>query len=301
MNGVISIHKPKGPTSHDVVAALRRLAHTRRIGHAGTLDPMAEGVLVCCLGPATRIVPWLTGLPKEYTGEIVLGASSNTYDAEGEIVAGADPHGVTREEIEEAFRSQTGMIEQLAPPFSAVKVRGRKLYEYARKGEEVPERKRTVCVERFEVVRYFPPRVFFLARVGSGTYIRAMAHAAGQALGCGAYLASLCRTRVGGFLLENSVTLEALQADPDEALPSSMLTLAEALSHLPKAVLLPAAEARVLRGHPFRLEDVLEAPQILPVGVPVLVCSASGEALAVARADTADAPFQPIRVLHTGS
>jgi tRNA pseudouridine55 synthase len=300
MNGVLCVHKPKGPTSHDVVAILRRLTRTRRVGHTGTLDPMAEGVLVCCVGPATRIVPWLTGLPKEYTGEIALGASSNTYDAEGEITPGSDPSGVAREDLERAFRAQTGMIEQIAPAFSAVKVRGKKLYEYARKGEEVPERKRTVWIERFEVVRYFPPRVLFLARVGSGTYIRSMAHEVGRALGCGAYLASLCRTRVGGFLLENSVSLEALEADPDELLPSCVLTEAEALGHLPRTVLLPVAEARLLQGHPFRMEDVLEAPQILPVGQPILVCSSAGTALAIVQADAADSPYRPLRVFAPG-
>jgi tRNA pseudouridine55 synthase len=328
MNGVLLINKPKGPTSHDVVARLRRLMQTRQVGHCGTLDPMAQGLLVCCLGRATRIVPWLTGLSKEYTGEMTLGAWSETYDATGSILPGPPPEeesdgsclemagtsilsqedpalwenglqrcaGIEMEQIREAFRKQTGVLEQTAPPYSAVKVGGRKLYEYARNGEAVPRKVRTVWVERFEVVRYLPPRVTFLARVGSGTYIRSLAHEAGRLLGTGAYLSSLVRTRVGAFHVDDAVDLEHFEGDPD-SLAEEMLSVGEALTHLPKLVLSAQAERRLRNGGAFLLDDVLECETALPVGKPVLALAASGEALAVCQSEIEEGPYRPLRVL----
>jgi len=297
MDGIIAINKPKGPTSHDVVARLRRLTGVRRTGHTGTLDPMAEGVLVCCLGQATRVVPYLVGLPKEYTGEMTLGASTDTYDAEGRIVPGADPSGVTSDALVDVMRSLTGVIDQEAPPFSAVKVNGKRLYELARQGKETPRKVRTVRVERFDLVRYLAPRALFVARVGSGTYIRSLVHAVGQRLGCGAYLSALCRTRVGAFHVDDAVSLDALQAHPEEALSASLLSIAEGLAHLPKITISPRAEERLRSGGTFTLDDVLECAGPQPVGEPVLVLSASGEALSIAKAEAEDAPYRPLRVL----
>ena len=298
MDGVVLINKPKGPTSHDVVARLRRLAGTRRVGHAGTLDPMATGLLVCCIERATRIVPYLIGLPKEYTGEMVLGASSDTYDAEGKITPGADAGGVGAEALREAFRSQTGVIEQTAPPYSAVKVRGKKLYEYARENNGIaPSKLRTVWVERFEPVRYLPPRVTFAARVGSGTYIRALVHAVGLHLGCGAYLSQLCRTRIGGFSVDDASLLEDLEAAPD-TLSSVLLSIPEALVHLPKLILLPKAESRLRNGAAFSVDDILECEGPQPIGRPTLVLSAQGgDALAIVEAATSEALYRPLCVL----
>ncbi len=328
MDGVLLVNKAKGPTSHDVVARLRRLAQTRQVGHCGTLDTMAQGVLVCCLGRATRIVAWLTGLAKEYTGEMILGAWSRTYDAEGAILPGSPPDNeldgfsreaaadsvlspddplleagcldrsasVTIEQVRDAFRKQTGVLQQTAPPYSAVKVEGRKLYEYAREGGAVPKKVRTVWVERFEVVRYLPPRVTFLARVGSGTYIRSLAHEAGRWLGTGAYLSSLVRTRVGAFHVDDSVDLDLFEGDAD-ALAGELLSVGEALTHLPKLVLSAQAEGRLRHGGAFRLEEVLECETSLPVGMPVLALGISGEALAVCQSEEAEGPYRPLRVL----
>ena len=298
-DGVVLIHKPRGPTSHDVVARVRRAANTRRVGHTGTLDPMAEGLVVCCIGRATRIVSFLMGLPKEYTGEITLGASSETYDAEGTITPVGDPSVVEREAIEEAFRSQRGMIEQVAPPYSAVKVKGRKLYEYARRNQDVPRKVRTVWVERFDLVRYLCPLAMFVARVGSGTYIRAMAHEVGERLVCGAHLSALCRTHVGSFSLDDAVAMENLEEDP-EALEGSVLTIAEALGHMPKLVLTPEAEEGVRHGGSFTLDDVLESEGPQPVGEPVVVVSTHGQALSVARTAAPDEPYKPVCVLVSG-
>ncbi|HNY28222.1 MAG TPA: tRNA pseudouridine(55) synthase TruB [Candidatus Sumerlaeota bacterium] len=327
MEGVLLVNKPKGPTSHDVVARLRRLAHTRQVGHCGTLDPMAQGLLVCCLGRATRIVPWLTGLSKEYTGEMVLGAWSRTYDAEGAILPGPPPENeldgwapeaesaalspddpalwdgclqrcaeIEMDRIRETFRKQTGALEQTAPPYSAVKVAGRKLYEYAREGEPIPRKVRSVWVERFDVVRYLPPKVTFLARVGSGTYIRSLAHEAGRLLGTGAFLSSLVRTRVGAFHVDDAVDLDLFEGDPD-SMEEALLSVGEALTHLPKLVLSAQAERRLRNGGAFRLEDVMECETVLPVGKPVLALASSGEALAVCRSEIEEGPYRPLRVL----
>lgn len=299
VRGVLVVHKPKGPTSHDVVARLRRIAATRRVGHCGTLDPMAEGVLVCCIGRATRIVPWLTGLKKDYTGEMTLGAVSNTYDALGRVEPMADPGGIDAKDLAEAFRRFTGFIEQQAPAYSAVKVRGRKLYEYARKGEEVPRKVRTVWVERLELLRHTPPRALFAARVGSGTYIRSLAHDIGQALGCGAYLSALCRTAVGSFAIEDAADLDALEENP-EALGAALLPERQALGHLPHLVLSPRAEGALRNGRPFAIDEVLECPGAQPVGCPTLALSNRGEAIAIVQADDAQAPYRPLRVLVSG-
>jgi len=146
-------------------------------------------------------------------------------------------------------------------------------------------------------VRYLAPRALFVARVGSGTYIRSLVHAVGQRLGCGAYLSALCRTRVGAFHVDDAVSLDALQAHPEEALSASLLSIAEGLAHLPKITISPRAEERLRSGGTFTLDDVLECAGPQPVGEPVLVLSASGEALSIAKAEAEDAPYRPMRVL----
>ncbi|MBN1865887.1 tRNA pseudouridine(55) synthase TruB [Candidatus Sumerlaeota bacterium] len=289
--------KPKGPTSHDVVGRLRRIAHTRQVGHTGTLDPMADGVLVCCIGRATRVSRFLSALNKEYEGEIRLGAASDTYDSEGAIAPVRDPSFVTADALRETFASLTGVQEQKAPPYSAVKVGGRKLYEYARSGErEAPEVFRTVHVHSFDLIEYAAPSALFRAKVGSGTYIRSLADAVGQRLGCGAYLASLTRTRVGGFGLEDCADLDRLEQEPD-LFDASLLTIAQALTHLSKAVLAPEASRRLLHGQPFSTDDILECETLPPAGEPILILSSTGESLAVVQRAGDEDRFKPVCVL----
>ena len=305
-NGILLIDKPKGMTSHDVVDRLRRLARIRRIGHAGTLDPLASGLLVTCLGPATRIAQFLVGLNKTYLGTARLGAISSTYDAEGRITAHERPLPPAPEPIQEAMAQQVGVILQLPPPYSAVKVRGRKLYEYARQGEIVPQKSRQVIVRRFELLHYEPPLVHFQAAVGSGAYIRSMIHDLGLALGCGAYLEALRRTRVGGFGIEQAIELGLLQEEPD-LLPARLLSISEALVHLPRLTIQPQLEGVILNGGAFSTGDILECEGNLNPGQPVLVLDQSGRALSVARPDPpAEAQgetgvpsliFRPLRVL----
>lgn len=317
--GVLLVNKPRGLTSHDVVARVRRIARTRRVGHAGTLDPMAEGLLVVCIGAATRIVQFLTGLPKEYTGVIKLGAISSTYDAEGLISPQAVPAPSDAAPIRRAMASQLGIRSQLAPPFSAVKVRGKKLYEYARSGEVVPERHRQVRIDRFDLIDYNPPEVRFYARVGSGTYIRSMAQDLGAELGCGAFLAALRRESVGGFRVEDAIPLDVLLEHPG-LLPEHLLTLPQALAHLPTITVDAPTEEALLHGRGFTTREILACESLPEPDQPSLVVNLRGEALSVVAGEwiepesgraveaspeeTADAErplfFRPLRVLgHT--
>jgi tRNA pseudouridine55 synthase len=319
VNGMLLVDKPTGMTSHDVVDRLRRLTGQRRIGHIGTLDPLAEGLLGICLGDATRISRFLVGLDKVYRGTIDLGGMSSTYDAEGDITLVDRPVPETAEEIREAMKGQVGTQIQLPPPYSAVKVNGRKLYDYARAGEAAPQKPRTVRVHRFELLRYDPPQAHFETKVGSGTYVRSMAHDLGLTLGCGGYLSHLRRAAIGAFSVDAAVGLDLLEMEPD-LLASRVLRIAEALAHMPKITIQPAAERALLHGRSFRIDDILEFDGILVPGSPVLVLDTAGRALSIAQpvavsseeeVDPANLPggialgatpllFKPLRVLVKG-
>jgi tRNA pseudouridine55 synthase len=228
---LLLIDKPKGLTSHDVVERARRTTGEKKIGHTGTLDPMATGLLVLCCGRAARLQGFLTGLPKTYEGTITLGRATATYDAEGETTSEhAGPIAVTVEELERAAAKFRGEFEQSPPPYSAKKVGGRKFYEMARKGEDVPRAPKKVTVTRFELRTRSEKEVDFTLSCSSGTYIRSIAHELGEALGVGAHLSSLRRTRVGDFDLADAIplaTFEAAEEDvrvaPPHAIPLAMI------------------------------------------------------------------------------
>jgi tRNA pseudouridine55 synthase len=231
--GILLIDKPSGVTSHDVVDAVRRALGTRKVGHAGTLDPMATGLLVIGVGRATRLLRFLGDLPKTYEGTGVLGVRTTTLDAEGEVTATATVE-VSREELERACRALEGESLQRPPAYSAVKVGGRKLYEAARAGETLEAEPRAIRVDRFEVLAFAPPRFDFRVTCSGGTYVRVLVADVGEALGCGAHLAALRRTAIGPFRVEDARP----PADPGEPLP-----LERAVAHLP-AVRLEPEEAR---------------------------------------------------------
>ena len=208
LSGVLVIDKAKGPTSHDVIASLRRLLQLQRIGHCGTLDPLASGVLVVCLGRYTRLNRWLSGADKEYEAEMYLGAVSATGDAEGPIRHQADCESPDRQSVVQALRDFTGVIDQVPPAHSAVKVAGVRSYKRARRGEEVVLKSRRVHIHAMEMLRYDFPRLGVRIHCSAGTYIRSLAADLGCALGCGAYLAELRRLRAGGLGLDQALTLE---------------------------------------------------------------------------------------------
>jgi len=212
MNGVIVIDKPAGMTSHDVVNRVRRILQEKSVGHLGTLDPMATGVLPLVAGRMTRLAQFYTTSNKSYEGEIRFGISTTTYDAEGDPIREIPLENLTLDRILESAAGFTGTIEQMPPPFSAKKVGGVPAYKLARKNKEVELKAVQVDVKRFEIFDLMGDRARFSCDVSSGTYVRSLAHDLGQKLGCGAHLSALRRTRSGEFCMEDAVTLEALAA-----------------------------------------------------------------------------------------
>ena len=212
--GILNINKPKGITSFDVIARLRKILNIKQIGHSGTLDPIAQGVLAICVGDATRIIEFLPS-DKSYRAFAKLGFTTNTYDLEGEITSRKEVD-VTKKQIESALSDFAGEIEQLPPIFSAIKIKGKKLYEYARKNEEVEIPKRKVTVYKIELVEFQTgenPIVIFDVDCSSGTYIRSIIHDLGQKLGCGATMIDLIRTNASGLSLEDSQNLDGLSPE----------------------------------------------------------------------------------------
>ncbi len=251
-DGLINVLKPQGPTSFAVVAALRRLLAVRRIGHAGTLDPLASGVLLVLLGKATRLSRYLVPLPKTYRVVVRLGQATTTYDAEGQPIWGADPSGVTLGALEEALAGLVGRVLQSPPPYSAVKVRGRPAYSYARAGRPLDLPPRWVEVYRAQVVAFQPPQAVLEVECGQGAYVRSLVHDLGVRLGCGAHVVSLVRTAVGPFTVEQAVPLAALEEEARQGRwQEHLLPLEACLPHLP-AMALGAEEVQaVAHGRPI--------------------------------------------------
>lgn len=289
MNGLLVIDKPAGWTSHDVVARVRRIANERSVGHLGTLDPMATGVLPLVLGKWTRLAQFYLDAEKTYEGTIRFGFATDTYDAEGEAVG--EPKAVSFREAElqavvEGFR---GEIKQMPPPFSAKKVQGVPAYKLARQQKEVKLEPVTVRVMELEVS---PPSgdglAQFRAHVSSGTYVRSLAHDIGAKLGVGAHLASLRRTRHAEFGIEEAVRLEQLEASA-EALPQFLLPARRVLPKLPSVVATEEQLARVRHGNSVNLMELTQASQ-------VKVLTQCGELAAIAKR-VAGTLFQPKIVL----
>lgn len=210
MFGFVNINKPKGMTSHDVVANIRRLTGIRQIGHTGTLDPFAEGVLPICIGRATRLIEYLED-DKAYLATVQFGSNTDTYDIDGQVTQTFDKR-VTREEILAVLDDFRGEIEQMPPIYSAIKVNGKKLYEYARKGEEVEIKPRRVIIEKLELVDFdtASQTAQLEVKCSKGTYIRSLAFDIGKTLGAGAHLSALVRTQAGRFTLKDTITLQKL-------------------------------------------------------------------------------------------
>jgi tRNA pseudouridine55 synthase len=270
-DGLAVVDKEPGWTSHDVVAKLRGILGTRRIGHSGTLDPDATGVLLVGVGRMTRLLRFLDGLPKEYTAEVVLGTETDTLDASGDPVAHHDMGAITLDDVRRAVAERfVGEIEQVPPMVSAVKVAGRRLHELARAGVEVDRAPRTVTVHRFEVGEPVGQGVYpITVSCSSGTYVRVLAADLGTALGGGAHLRNLRRTAIGGF--------DAAQARPlEEVTAESLLEPAAALAHVPAVSVDSATAADVGHG------KVLSADRLGTAGSgPWRVLDADGALLAV--------------------
>ena len=244
MLGVVLVDKPLGITSHDVIGQLRRRFETRRVGHAGTLDPLATGLLVVAVGPATRFLQYLPLEPKEYIATIRFGTETTTQDAEGEVVAEHAVPANLRAEFERVLPEYRNLIQQIPPIYSAVKKDGKPLYHYARKGIEVERTARTVHIGEVEILDELPTEIEVRVTCSGGTYMRTWAHDLGQAVGCGAYLAALRRTRVGRFCIDDAKPLE-------EVRQIDLLPLREALPPLPLVELNATQIDAIRHGQPI--------------------------------------------------
>jgi tRNA pseudouridine55 synthase len=311
MDGVLVIDKPQGITSHDVVARARHILHVRRIGHTGTLDPFATGVLVILLGKATRIAQFLSGVDKEYEAIIRLGYATDTGDRTGNPISG--PEGSKKRlewsehEIDEALKSLRGYIDQVPPMYSAKKVEGKKLYELARRGEKVERQPIRVCIHEFEAIRpdgqLFKDNLDgtfdFHARVScsSGTYVRTLAEDFGKRLYVGAHLAELRRTRVGDLGIEQAITLDQLKVHfAEESLGTVLLPLNAALSRLPFVHLSGEDVRRTNHGREVIVEGVEWAD-----GENVKMCDMDEQLIAVGQYDATARSLHPRVVLTTRS
>lgn len=304
MDGIFNIDKAVGMTSHDVVARVRRLTRQRRVGHAGTLDPAASGVLPVCLGQATRVAEYLSESGKCYRAVVVFGAVTDTYDAQGEVLRSAPVH-LTREQIAEALPAFLGQQMQMPPLYSAIKLAGQPLYKLARAGIEAERQARPIHISRLELLDWQPPELTLEVGCSKGTYIRSLAYDLGERLGCGAHLGSLVRLRSGPFTLDESLTLEELaQALEDGSWINHLYAPDEALLDRQAVIVGPATEKRLLLGQalhfppPAALHAAEGGP--LAVAAPLLrAYSSDGRFLGVLSWQAAINAWQPQKVLSS--
>lgn len=271
--GFLNVDKPLGITSHDVVAQVRRAAGTKKIGHAGTLDPLATGVLILCVGGATRLSDYVMHGTKRYRARVRLGQVTDTYDAEGQIIQQRDASHITRSDVEQALRPFLGEIEQVPPMYSAIKQGGKKLYELARAGETVERPSRSIRIDTLTILDWLPPEFSLDVTCSAGTYIRSLAYDLGEALGVGAHLAGLVRTGSGVFTLENATPLDTLLTDPAAYIVPPKTALAE----YPALVVDAAGAAELAHGRSLATEAV--------DGALLMVYGADERLLAIVRAN----------------
>lgn len=264
LNAVLIIDKPPGLTSHDVVARVRRIFKQRAVGHLGTLDPLATGVLPLVLGNMTRLAQFYLKSDKSYEGAIRFGFATDTYDAEGEPVGELTEPELTLEPLRSLATRFCGVIEQTPPPFSAKKIQGVPAYKLARKKKEVPLEPVKVEIKQFELIELDGTRAYFRASVASGTYVRSIAHELGQMAGCGAHLESLRRTSVAEFTLSEAHRLEDLeQISPDQAFPQERFVHPrKLLPSLPTVTATEEVAGRIRHGLSVNLPDVSRSPHV---------------------------------------
>jgi len=244
-DGILNLNKPPGPTSHDCVYRVRRALLTKRVGHAGTLDPMATGVLLIGVGQGTRVLEYLQGLPKTYRAGVLFGIETDSQDTTGRTTREADASALTRERLLEALVGFRGEIMQVPPMVSALKVQGRRLYDLAREGQTVERQPRPVTIEAIDLLSFTPgprARAEIRVRCSSGTYVRTLCHDVGQLLGTGAAMSSLEREAIGGFTVATAVPLDELTADVP------LTPLAAALGHMPSVSVEEAGAVRLRQG-----------------------------------------------------
>jgi tRNA pseudouridine55 synthase len=278
---VLPVDKPEGPTSHDVVGSARRALGERRVGHSGTLDPFASGLLLLCVGRATRLSEYLTGLDKAYEAKAVLGVATDTLDRDGAVVARSDAwHMLDAAAVSSALDAFRGDIQQVPPQYSAKKVEGIAMHRRARRGEHVELEPCTVTIHDIALTGFEAPEVRFRVRCSSGTYVRALARDLGESLGVGAHLTGLRRTSIGTFDVADAVALAAL--DDATAVARARISPAEALAHLPSLRVEEATARRLAQGQRVRLDDAPDGA-LVAVLDPTGLCAVAEVAGGVVR------------------
>ena len=291
LSGVLVVDKPVGMTSHEVVQIIRRGTNIRRAGHTGTLDPRASGVLVILIGPAVRLSEYVSASDKRYQAVIRLGASTDTYDSDGQVTR-TNPIDVTEEQFETELKKFIGEIEQTPPPYSAIKMQGRPAYELAREGEEVEMQPRIINVYSLDVLEWAPPEVTVDVHCSSGTYVRSLAYELGEKLGCGAMLAGLRRTKSGRFTLKDAVPLRKLiESFDSNSWYKYVIPAAEALADW-SALTLNNEQVEAIR-HGHRIPGEGKA------GEMVRGITEQGELVALLEFDETTKEFQPRKVFFT--
>lgn len=288
MFGLFNINKAPGPTSHDIVARVRRMVGRKvKVGHAGTLDPFAAGVLVVCVGKATRLASYVQDQPKRYLAWVTLAATSTTDDPEGEITPAGNVTEPTESQVREVLKRFVGEIQQIPPAHSAVHVNGQRAYKLARKGEKLSLTPRTVNIHSLDLLRYDFPLLEIDVRCGSGTYIRSLARDIGQALGTGGYCSKLTRTAVGCFRLENAVGVEELNVD------RHLLPPTPAIESLPKVTIRNDDIPLLADG------KIIEIENSLPPNTPqVALLDPEGQLIAIAKPLENLNQLQPTKVFY---
>ena len=259
IHGIINVYKEKGYTSHDVVAKLRGIAGQKKIGHTGTLDPDAEGVLPVCLGKATKVCELLTDKDKTYRAVLFLGQTTDTQDASGTVLETSDVSNLNEAQVTEAVQSFAGEYAQIPPMYSALKVGGKKLYELAREGKTVERKARNVMIHSIKILRVDLPRVEMEVSCSKGTYIRTLCHDIGEKLGVGGFMESLLRVQVGRFVLADSLRLSEIQKAKEDGNLEKILQPIDSVFEQYRAVRIrPDQEKRLQNGNSFRKPDRLQ-------------------------------------------
>ena len=293
IHGVINVYKEKGFTSHDVVARLRGIVRQKKIGHTGTLDPDAEGVLPVCLGKATRLCDMLTDMDKTYEAVLLLGIETDTQDTSGEVVKKRDTSHLTEGAVQEAILRYTGEYAQIPPMYSAVKIHGRKLYELAREGKVVERKARKVCIHHIGILDIQLPTVRMEIRCSKGTYIRTLCHDIGQSLGCGGCMEQLLRTQVGRFRIDGSIRLSEVEKMRDTGtLSAAVVPVDEMFPDYRKVVTDQAQEPLAYNGNAFPGKQGQEKAERFTDGENVRVYDREGHFIAVYEYRTAEDKFK---------
>ena len=307
LDGIILVHKPEGCTSHDLVNNIRKILKQKKVGHYGTLDPMATGLMLIALGKATRLFPFFSKLDKEYTGEITLGFATDSYDATGTPLPPFSDIFPKEDVLVRTIGAFQGELNQIPPIFSAKKYKGQPLYKLARAQKEVSPSSSLVTVYSFTLEKYSPPHIEFRVRCSTGTYIRSLAHDLGKKLGCGAHLSRLERTRVGEYSLQEAYTLDSIESQAKQDSDADLiLPIEDLLPHFPKLILKDRAVRIAQNGNTLLPEHALK---LIPPVIDVTnqsqaseifrVFSPEGKLVAFARKESDSMGLHPFLVIDS--